>query len=101
LLDRLRHQVEVTADPTLTNLLDELRRYPVESEGDQASPVSEGIVVPLQLRTDHGLLTFLSTTTIFGTPVDVTLSELAIESFFSANPETAATLTRLEEPGEG
>jgi transcriptional regulator with XRE-family HTH domain len=100
LLERLRHQVEITADPTLTTLLEELRRYPVDSGGDHAPQTSDlaGIVVPLRLRTDQGLLTFLSTTTIFGTPVDVTLSELAIESFFPANAETAATLTRLFEP---
>jgi transcriptional regulator with XRE-family HTH domain len=97
LLERLRHQVEISADPALTNLLDELRRYPVNSGGDQSKTASDaaGIVVPLCLRTDHGLLTFLSTTTIFGTPVDVTLSELAIESFFPANAETAAALRAL------
>jgi hypothetical protein len=97
LVERLRHQVEITADPTLTNLLDELRGYPVESGDDQVLTSSDaaGVVIPLQLRTDHGLLTFLSTTTIFGTPVDVTLSELAIESFFPANAETAAALQAL------
>jgi transcriptional regulator with XRE-family HTH domain len=97
LLQRLHHQVEITADPTLTNLLDELRGYPVESGDDQRLTSSDaaGVVIPLQLRTDHGLLTFLSTTTIFGTPVDVTLSELAIESFFPVNAETAAALQAL------
>jgi transcriptional regulator with XRE-family HTH domain len=98
LLDRLRHQVDVTADPTLSNLLEELRRYPVSSGSDQTRTTSDtsGIVVPLQLRTDQGLLTLLSTTTIFGTPVDVTLSELAIESFFPANAETAGALRSLQ-----
>jgi hypothetical protein len=42
-------------------------------------------------------LTLFSTTTVFGTPVDVTLSELAIEAFFPADPETAAALRRLGE----
>jgi transcriptional regulator with XRE-family HTH domain len=97
LLERLAHQVEITADPTLANLLDELRRYPIDSGGDQPQSVSDaaGILVPLRLRTEHGLLTFLSTTTIFGTPVDVTLSELAIESFFPANAETAEALRSM------
>jgi transcriptional regulator with XRE-family HTH domain len=94
LLERLRHQVEITADPTLIDLLNELRRYPAESGSSPHRPTLDvaGIVVPLQLRTENGLLTFLSTTTIFGTPVDVTLSELAIESFFPANAETAEVL---------
>jgi len=35
--------------------------------------------------TSLGLLSFFGTTTIFGTPVDVTLSELAIELFFPAD----------------
>jgi hypothetical protein len=38
------------------------------------------------------LLSFISTTTIFGTPVDVTLQELAVESFFPADAQTSAAL---------
>jgi hypothetical protein len=53
--------------------------------------------VPLQLSTDEGLLTLFSTTTIFGTPVDVTLSELAIEAFFPADLESTQMLRRLAE----
>jgi hypothetical protein len=45
--------------------------------------------------TENGALSFFSTTTIFGTPVDVTLSELAIESFFPADSQTAEALRRL------
>jgi len=51
-----------------------------------------GVFVPLQLATDAGVLSFLSTTTVFGTPVDVTLSELALECFFPADEATAAAL---------
>jgi hypothetical protein len=50
--------------------------------------------VPLRLKTPGGTLSFFSTTTVFGTPVDVTLSELAIEAFFPADPETAEILQR-------
>jgi hypothetical protein len=32
---------------------------------------------------------------VFGTPVDVTLAELAVEAFFPADAETAARLPRL------
>jgi len=98
LLERLRHQVEITADPELSDLLEYLRRYPVKSDGESVGDRDlASVVVPLRLRTDRGLLTFLSTTTIFGTPVDVTLSELAIESFFPANQETKQALRRLAE----
>jgi hypothetical protein len=53
--------------------------------------------VPLRLRTPLGVLSFFSTTTVFGTPVDVTLSELAIEAFFPADPQTAAALRDFAE----
>jgi len=54
-----------------------------------------GVVVPFQLITEAGQLTFFSTTTIFGTPIDITLSELAIESFFPADAPTMAAVRRL------
>jgi hypothetical protein len=53
--------------------------------------------VPLRLRTPLGVLSFFSTTTVFGTPVDVTLSELAIEAFFPADPQTSAALRAYAE----
>ena len=84
---RLQRQVEMTADPVLAALLDELRAYPIvegfaASERDAAGDESRDIVVPLRLQTDIGALSLLSTTTVFGTAVDVTLAELAIEAFF-------------------
>ncbi len=44
---------------------------------------------------ENGPLEFLSTTTVFGTALDITLSELAIEAFFPANAETAEAIRRL------
>jgi hypothetical protein len=54
-----------------------------------------GVLLPLQLRSATGTLTFVSTVTVFGTPHDITLQELAIESFFAADEFTAAELARL------
>ncbi|MCX7326538.1 MAG: hypothetical protein NTZ14_19445 [Hyphomicrobiales bacterium] len=45
------------------------------------------------------MLSLISTTTVFGTPVDVTLSELALETFFPADEETAATLRAMAATG--
>jgi hypothetical protein len=95
LLARLRHQIEVTADPFLTELLHELSGYP--APGPSAPDPYAGIAVPLRLVTGSGTLSFISTTTVFGTSVDVTLSEIALETFFPADPETAAALVRLAE----
>lgn len=99
LLARLRHQIDLTADAVLVELLSELSDYPVPSPGRARNPRPDrdyaGVVVPLELLSDGGMLTLFSTTTIFGTPIDITLSELAIESFFPANAATAAALRDL------
>lgn len=110
LLARLQHQVQATADETLMALLEELKRYPAcaaeaasarrrpghgAAAGRSASSRDyAGIVVPLELVTPKGTLAFFSTTTVFGTPVDVTLSELAVEAFFPADTATADALRR-------
>lgn len=100
LLERLRRQVEVSADPTLGALLAELRGYPASSRPANTRPArgdhaTDGVVVPLQLRTDAGVLSFFSTTTVFGTPVDITLSELAVEAFYPADSATADALRAI------
>jgi MmyB-like transcription regulator ligand binding domain len=97
LLDRLYRQVTLTNDRTLLPLLEELRAYP-SPESAAPAPAGNGhgnIFVPFQLQTDQGLLSFFSTTTVFGTAVDITLAELTLESFFPADPQTAAALRAL------
>ena len=93
LLGRLRRQVALTADPELARLLNELRAYPCEQpEPEIEVPGPGDIVVPLRIRHDCRELAFFSTVATFGTPLDVTVAELAIESFFPADPETASVL---------
>jgi transcriptional regulator with XRE-family HTH domain len=91
LLDRLRRQAAASHDPGLLELLDELRGYPGVEEGHSEEP-ADLLFVPLRLRTLHAELTFFSTIATFGTALDVTLAELAIESFFPADRETEAAL---------
>src|SRR5262249_36137056 len=97
LLARLRRQIEVTADPVLEELLNELCGYSAPGEGVEDGGAGEfaGVAVPFRLGAGLGLLSFISATTIFGTPVDVTLSELALESFFPADAATANVLRRF------
>jgi hypothetical protein len=95
LLARLRRQIEVTADPVLEELLDELYDYPAPGEEAADNEEYAGVVVPFRFITEQGVLSFISTTTIFGTPVDITLSELAVESFFPADAATARALRDL------
>ncbi|MBX5085602.1 helix-turn-helix transcriptional regulator [Rhizobium lentis] len=95
LLDRLRQQISISGDPELEKLLNDLLSYPAPEAASEVHADHAGIVVPLKLSTKAGLLSFISTTTVFGTPVDITLSELAVESFFPADQETAAILRSL------
>ena len=96
LLERVRHQVAVSADATLAALLDELVRYPAPALDEAHAPVlASTIVVPLVLDTPMGRLSLISTMTVFGTPVEITLSELALETFFPADAATAAALRRM------
>jgi len=96
LLMRLQRQIDVTADPVLIALEAELRSYPTPiGAGARVTPREvelARVAVPFKLRTDGGVLSFLGTTTVFGTPVDITLAELALESFFPADAATAAAL---------
>jgi transcriptional regulator with XRE-family HTH domain len=95
-LTRLRRQIDAAADPVLEALATELAAYPAPaSDVTTHTPDDGAVFVPLHLRTPDGVLSFLSTTTIFGTPVDVTLSEVALESFFPADTETARLLASL------
>jgi len=92
-LGRLRRQVARVADPALAALYDELRGYPggaAEPEGEL--PGGGDLVVPLRVRVDGRALSFFGTVATFGTPLDVTVAELAIESFYPADAATAALL---------
>ncbi|MDB5588759.1 MAG: family transcriptional regulator [Devosia sp.] len=96
LLHRLARQITDTADPVLADLYEELRHYPAGTP-TPAQPAT-AIAVPLQLRSPAGIMSFLSTTMVFGTPLDVTLSELAIETFLPADAATIEMLKRTMAP---
>ena len=94
LLARLHRQAEATGDPRLFSLYSELEAYP-GGQGDQGAqpPLPTDVVVPLRYRTAQAELSFLSITAVIGTPMDVTVEELAIESFYPADTQTAKALT--------
>lgn len=104
ILARLAEQVERSADPVLMALIEELKGYaaPAGAGSYQSArrPEFANIAVPLELVAEDEVLSFLSTTTVFGTPIDVSLSELAIESFFPADSATATAMRRLTEASE-
>ena len=96
LLQRLQRECEITGDPTMTALLAELNDYAVPKSRRPSPPqvahADSRVFVPLQLETDVGVLSFIGTTTVFGTPVDVTVAEIALECFFPADDVTAEYL---------
>jgi hypothetical protein len=91
LLDRLRREAALTGDHQLEALRNELSQYPgVETK--QSTSIAEDLVVPLRLRDGDQELSFISTISTFGTPIDITLAELALEAFYPANAQTAKRL---------
>ena len=97
LLDRLARDAAATEDAALFELHAELSAYP--SPSGSAAHDSGAIIVPLRFRHGDRELSLFSTTTVFGTPREVTLSELAIESFYPADAPTAAALRDLADAG--
>jgi transcriptional regulator with XRE-family HTH domain len=99
---RLAQQARISGDPTLAVLRDTLADLPapeVPYRESEASPLA-GIAVPLRMSTPAGVLSLISTTTVFGTPVDITLQEIALETFFPADAATADVLRNIAGKGE-
>lgn len=98
LLARLRRLVDQSGDPVLEALLKELTGYPPLPDEDQPggydSPLPD-VIALFRLRSPVGELRLFSTITVFGSPGDITLSELALEAFFPADAETAERLRLL------
>lgn len=96
-LRRVRRQLDRTAATGLAALLAELESYPAGDDAarDHAGPAAEGIVTPMRLSTGAGELALLYTTTLFGSPRDVTLDEVAVETFFPADAATAGALRAM------
>jgi transcriptional regulator with XRE-family HTH domain len=93
LLHQLRRQASITGDQELERLHDELAGYPgVSVHGAREEGSVPEILLPLRIRDGAQELEFFSTISTFGTPIDITLAELAIEAFYPANARTAARL---------
>jgi transcriptional regulator with XRE-family HTH domain len=93
LLERLHRQCEATADPELIKLHHELKAYPIPA---RSGPLpADSVALPFKMRLNGEVLSFFSTTMIFGTPVDITLSELALETFFPADDLTARRMRAM------
>ncbi|WP_313920248.1 helix-turn-helix transcriptional regulator [Tahibacter sp.] len=93
LLHNAQRQADATGDPVLRALFEEISSYPAPPDAtDHVPSLADTVAMQLRLRSEQGVLSFISTITVFGTPLDITLAELAIESFFPADAHTAAVL---------
>jgi len=96
LLHRLRRQFADTADADIGALIDELSAYPApRGSKPSRTQISNAIAVPLQLESPRGVMSFVSTTMVFGAPNDPILAELAIETFLPADEATMAAVRGL------
>jgi transcriptional regulator with XRE-family HTH domain len=98
-LSVLRQQIDARADPVIKSLFAEVSAYPAlpNSEGGASFEPSERLATPLRIATRLGVMSFLGTVTVFGTPNDVTLSELALEMLFPADDRTAEIAAAMVE----
>lgn len=104
LLERVERQIMLRPSPALRELYAEVAAYPVpDGAQDGARFPGEGYAYALPLRIEAGgrVLSFVSTVTTFNTPMDVTVSELAVETFLPADPETSEALQALAAAGAG
>jgi hypothetical protein len=79
----------------LDTLLRDLSGYPFSSSERLSNfndSLANEVAILLRLKTPKGVLSFLSTVTVFGTPVEITLSEVTLEAFYPADQETARIL---------
>jgi transcriptional regulator with XRE-family HTH domain len=99
LLGQLRRSIVLTGDPSLVALLEEVSGY---SNVKQIEPLfatsgrdEPPLLVPFQLATPLGELKLFTTLTTFGTPLDITIDELAIELFFPADDRSDQMLRSI------
>ncbi|WP_020018170.1 helix-turn-helix transcriptional regulator [Promicromonospora sukumoe] len=97
---RVRRQLATVPDAELTALYEELLAPGTsDASADRRSIEAESdVVIPMIIRFAGRELRLFSTITTFGTPMDITLDEVAIESYYPADDETAAYFTDEASP---
>ena len=91
---RLRREIDLTADPQLVDMLSEAQGYYPIAHPEVAGTRVYPLAVPLKVSTSLGVLSFFSSVMVFGSPVDVGLSELAVELLYPADVETDRAVRR-------
>ncbi|MFF4489508.1 helix-turn-helix domain-containing protein [Streptomyces sp. NPDC001544] len=94
LLAQMERQIALHRSQALRALYEEVAAYPVPEEGPVDEPADPVAYFALPMRIEHEgrILSFVSSISTFNTPMDVTVAELAIETFLPADPATAKYL---------
>ncbi|MFJ9241373.1 helix-turn-helix domain-containing protein [Streptomyces sp. NPDC101776] len=97
LLAQMERQIALHRSEPLRALYEEVAAYPVPETVDHAEPATPVpyFALPMRIEHDGRVLSFVSSISTFNTPMDVTVSELAIETFLPADPATAKYLNSL------
>lgn len=93
-ISRLRREIALTADPRLVEILSEAQSFYPDAQPEVAGKQAYPLAVPLKVSTSLGVLSFFSSVMVFGSPVDIGLSELAVELFYPADVETDRAVRR-------
>ncbi|MGW4436135.1 helix-turn-helix domain-containing protein [Streptomyces sp. NPDC004596] len=94
LLAQMERQIALDRSDQLRALYEEVAGYPVPEDAPGEEPAGPVAYFALPLRIEHQgrILSFVSSISTFNTPMDVTVAELAIETFLPADPATAKYL---------
>ncbi len=100
LLAQMERQIALDRSEALRAVYDEVKAYPVADRdgGDDGEKADEAVpyfALPMVIEHDGQVLSFVSSISTFNTPMDVTVAELAIETFLPADPATAKYLRSL------
>jgi transcriptional regulator with XRE-family HTH domain len=97
LLQQLRRSITLSGDPALQAILDEVMAYPnvarIAPLAEIAAWEDPPLLVPFRFETPLGEISLFTTITTFGTPLDVTIDEIAVELFFPSD-DASDTLLR-------
>jgi len=90
LLQQLQNELLNTNDSAGYDLLNKFISWPHIPKDWQyrASKLDQGPILEFTIKNDTTELSFFSTLTTFGTPQDITLQELRIESLYPADEST-------------
>ncbi|MFF6986797.1 helix-turn-helix domain-containing protein [Streptomyces sp. NPDC010273] len=98
LLTQMERQIALRRSEPLRALYEEVAAYPApeaDNDGEQLADSVPYFALPMRIEHDGRVLSFVSSISTFNTPMDVTVSELAIETFLPADPATAKYLHSL------